>query len=271
MNQQDMMTWAIDQLRAEGVPEDNLRAAAAHLVGQAYMESGLNPNATHDNGTGYGIYGARLGRADNMLDWLKANGYPQNSAEGQMRYMAHEAMNGDAYGRTRDVLMNASPDTLAKNSGVITANFERPAVNNDRSGAVVSAYNAFDPDKPAGKQVDDFSTALADFNAHFTDLRSRYAPQPGGPAAPAAVPQAGVGINPQQAMLMQLLGGANRQPAAPQQANYGGIPSPNYAAAGGPSSSTADMLRLMMMGRQQNNALATLAIQNGSLGGNSNT
>ena len=34
-----MMKYAMDQLRKEGVPEANLRAAAAHLVGQAYMES----------------------------------------------------------------------------------------------------------------------------------------------------------------------------------------------------------------------------------------
>jgi hypothetical protein len=52
------MEAAMDQLRKEGVPEDHLRAAAALLVGQADMESGLNPNATHDNGTGFGIYGA---------------------------------------------------------------------------------------------------------------------------------------------------------------------------------------------------------------------
>ena len=34
-----------------------------------------------------------------MLDWMQANGYPQNSLEGQMRYMAHEAMTG-GYGPT---------------------------------------------------------------------------------------------------------------------------------------------------------------------------
>ncbi len=46
-----MMAYAMDQLRREGVPESNLRQAAAHLVGQAHMESGLNPNTVHDQGT----------------------------------------------------------------------------------------------------------------------------------------------------------------------------------------------------------------------------
>ncbi len=101
----DMMRYAMDQLRTEGVPEDQLRQAAAHMVGQAQMESGLNPNAVHDGGTGYGIYGARdpNGRVKNavreMLRWLKANGYEPNSAEGQMRYMTHEAMSDPSYGK----------------------------------------------------------------------------------------------------------------------------------------------------------------------------
>jgi hypothetical protein len=73
------MKAAMDQLRKEGVPEPNLKVAAAHLVGQAEMESGLRPGLVHDNGTGYGIYGARLGRRDRMLSWLAANGYAKDS------------------------------------------------------------------------------------------------------------------------------------------------------------------------------------------------
>lgn len=47
-----MMSYAMDQLCREGVPEGKLREAAAHLVGQAQMESGLDPNKSHDGGTG---------------------------------------------------------------------------------------------------------------------------------------------------------------------------------------------------------------------------
>lgn len=140
-----MMAHAIDQLRKEGVPEANLRAAAAHLVGQADMESGLRPGIPHDNGTGYGIYGARLRRRSDMLGWLKANGYEANSAEGQMRYMAREAMRGNSERKfpvTRNILMNATEESLARDSWAITREFEAPARINNRSGAVMQAYRA---------------------------------------------------------------------------------------------------------------------------------
>ena len=134
-----MMGYAMDQLRKEGVPEANLRAAAAHLVGQADMESGLNPNKSHDGGTGYGIYGARLTRRSAMFAWLKEHGYAMNSAEGQMREMAHRAMSGQ-YKQTKRILMNATAEGLGPGSRVITHEFESPKVDNDRSGAVVKAY-----------------------------------------------------------------------------------------------------------------------------------
>ena len=124
------MKAAKDQLRAEGVPEANLDHAAAMLVGQAQAESGLNPNTVHDGGTGYGVYGARLGRRTQMLNWLKENGYANNSLEGQMKYMAHEAMTGKDYAASRNALMGASADTMAAGTSVLTQNFERPAVDN---------------------------------------------------------------------------------------------------------------------------------------------
>jgi hypothetical protein len=152
-----MMSYAMDQLRKEGVPEANLRAAAAHLVGQADMESGLDPNKSHDGGTGYGIYGARdpspgRGRKTNMLRWLKENGYAANSAEGQMRYMAHEAM-GKNYPTTRGILMNANPNAMGRDSRAVTHEFEAPKVDNDRSGAVGRAYKV-GPDNSLSRMGD---------------------------------------------------------------------------------------------------------------------
>ena len=135
----EMMNYAMDQLRKEGVPESNLRAAAANLVGQADMESGLRPGLSHDQGTGYGIYGARLGRRAAMFNWLAANGYAKDSAEGQMRYMAHEAMSG-RYPRTRSALMSGAYGVGVTNS--ITSEFESPAVVNARHGAVMQAFGA---------------------------------------------------------------------------------------------------------------------------------
>lgn len=145
----EMMNYAMDQLRKEGVPEANLRAAAAELVGQADMESGLNPRQSHDGGTGYGIYGARLERRARMFEWLRKNGYALDSAEGQMRYMSHEAMSGK-YPQTRRILMGATRANLAGDTWGVTHEFERPAVDNDRSGAVAQAYRAgIDPTNAA--------------------------------------------------------------------------------------------------------------------------
>ena len=122
--------YAMDQLRHEGVKDENLEPAAAMLTGQALAESNLNPNLTHDQGTGYGIYGARNERRDRMLGWMAENGYPRDSLEGQMKYMAHEAMTGAGYGPSRDLLMNAKIENLREGSDVLTRNFARPAVNN---------------------------------------------------------------------------------------------------------------------------------------------
>ena len=139
-----MMSWAMDELRAQGVPEANAKAAAAHLVGQAEMESGLNPSLSHDSGTGYGIYGARLDRRAHMLDWMTQNGYSPSSPEGQMRYMAREAMSGQ-YPRTRAVLMGANETGFMPDSRAITAEFERPAIINNRAPAVYAAYGTNAP------------------------------------------------------------------------------------------------------------------------------
>lgn len=152
----EMMRYAMDQLRREGVPEGQLRQAAAHLVGQAHMESGLDPNKIHDGGTGYGIYGARDpkgwgtyrgARRSDMVRWLEANGYARNSAEGQMREMVHQAMSGK-YPRTKAILMGRGTGDVDHDTNTITKEFESPAVINRRSGAVRNALRV-GPDEPS--------------------------------------------------------------------------------------------------------------------------
>ena len=134
------MTVAMDQLRKEGVPEANLRAAAAILVGQATAEFGLDPTKDHDGGTGHGIYGARLDRRDKMFSWLDQNGFDHDSLEGQMRYMAHEAMGGK-YELTKRALMGATKDNISDLTPIVTKEFENPRVVNDRSGVTTGAYD----------------------------------------------------------------------------------------------------------------------------------
>src|SRR5262249_34908896 len=67
-----------------------------------------------------------------MLEWLRANGYPPDSLEGQAKYMAHEAMTGKGYGPTRNVLMTATedPQSLYRGTDIITKNFEAPRIAN---------------------------------------------------------------------------------------------------------------------------------------------
>jgi hypothetical protein len=143
----------MDQLRKEGVPEANVRSAAAELVGQAISESSLNPKATHDNGTGYGIYGARLDRRDKMFNWLGQHGFTKDSLEGQMRYMAHEAMTETKYRPTREALMNATPGNILGQTARVTGNFESPAIINDRRGAVSNAYRSGPAENPGGDKT----------------------------------------------------------------------------------------------------------------------
>lgn len=134
------MFYMRDQLIKEGVPPEKASAAAAMLVGQAMSESGLRPNISHDQGTGYGIYGARLVRRDKMLNWLADNGYAKDSLEGQTRYMGHEAMTDKHYAITKQALMNADPSNMVGNTDAVTGNFESPAIINQRSGNVSQAY-----------------------------------------------------------------------------------------------------------------------------------
>jgi hypothetical protein len=120
----------MDQLRKEGVPEGNIEHAASLLTGQAIAESGLNPNASHDGGSGYGIYGAGKGRRTSMLNWLASNGFAANSLEGQAKYMAHEAMTGKGYGPSRNALMTAGPNNMESGTRTLTHNFESPSIEN---------------------------------------------------------------------------------------------------------------------------------------------
>lgn len=134
------MDAAESQLFIEGVPIKSLRAAAALIVGQAMMESGLNPKAVHDNGAGYGVFGARDDRLSRMYEWLDSRVYSHDSLQGQIRFMAVEAFHVKAFLPTGRMLHSAHFSSLISNSRIVTANFERPAVTNDRSLATLAAY-----------------------------------------------------------------------------------------------------------------------------------
>ena len=126
VNNAELMKAAQEQLLKEGVSPDHVKAAAAALVGNVVQESVGDPNKVHDGGTGYGLYGARLGRRDNMLSWLAKNGFAKNSAEGQMKYMAHEAMTAKEYANSASALRLAQQSNLGAVTDAVARNFERP-------------------------------------------------------------------------------------------------------------------------------------------------
>ncbi|GJD58355.1 phage tail tip lysozyme [Methylobacterium dankookense] len=192
-----MMGWAMDQLRREGVPEANLRQSAAHLVGQAFMESGLDPNKVHDQGTGLGIYGARDpkgwgeypgARRSNMVRWLEANGYARNSAEGQMRYMVREAMGG-GYPRTKGILMGQGSGDARLDTNAITKEFERPLVINDRYGAVANAFRTgpSDASSAGGEDSPWFNRPRSNEPGKMSRVRDDEIPVPGSGERPGDV------------------------------------------------------------------------------------
>ena len=128
-NKEIIMKSFADELRKQGVPEANLPYAVAAMAGQVQGESGFNPKAVHDSGTGYGIYGARdpspgRGRRTDMFKWLEANGYTKDSPEGQARYMVHEAFT--KYPKTRGALVGANKDNIGEVTSVLVNDFERP-------------------------------------------------------------------------------------------------------------------------------------------------
>lgn len=93
-----------EQLKKDGYKAKDIKKVAAAFTGQVMAESTFDPNALHDrdksgNPTGYGIYGARLGRRDAMLAWLAKEKYEKNSLVGQARFMAHEAVTVPEYSK----------------------------------------------------------------------------------------------------------------------------------------------------------------------------
>ena len=134
------MRIAEDQLRREGVAEANIHAAAAIMVGNASAESELVPQTVHDQGTGYGLYGARNERRTAMLAWLRANGYARDSLVGQTRYMVIEAHRRG--GRAWSSVRAATEANISNNGLVFEHFFEGPARDNNRNAQIREAYRA---------------------------------------------------------------------------------------------------------------------------------
>ena len=157
-------TWVVrdtieKELISRGYTPEAAHHAAAALTGNAIAESGLNPSASHDHGTGYGIYGAGKDRKTKMLKWLKENGYAPNDLKGQARYMAIEADRD--YPTVSKALRSAGPHNQDAVTDVVTRVFENPAIKNygrRRNDAATAARaqppkTAGGPDSPTTPQT----------------------------------------------------------------------------------------------------------------------
>ena len=88
----------------------NLSPRGALFFAQSIMdESGGDPNTVHDGGTGFGLWGARLDRADKMKAHARALGVPENDPIAQMDYALHEIKT--FYPSYWNILKSANPTT----------------------------------------------------------------------------------------------------------------------------------------------------------------
>ena len=108
---------AMDYFQSQGWSKEQ----AAGIVGNLVHESGLNPNAVHDQGTGLGIAGHRLERLDAMKAYAASKGKPVNDFQTQLEFINQE-LNTTEAGAGAKLRAARTPQEAA--SAFI--NFERP-------------------------------------------------------------------------------------------------------------------------------------------------
>jgi len=109
---------------------------AAGIVGNLVHESGLNPNAVHDQGTGLGIAGHRLERLDAMKAFAASKGKPVNDFQTQLEFINQE-LNTTEAGAGAKLRAARTPQEAA--SAFI--NFERPQGYDPANIAASHGYN----------------------------------------------------------------------------------------------------------------------------------
>jgi soluble cytochrome b562 len=93
---------------------------AAAMVGNLYQESGFNPTALHDNGTGFGMGGWRLDRRDALLNYAQQNKRDPRDPQTQLDFYATELK-----GRPEFAQFQAAQDPASRQAALMT--YFRPA------------------------------------------------------------------------------------------------------------------------------------------------
>jgi hypothetical protein len=128
--------------------------AAAGIIGNLRQESRLNPTASHDNGTGYGIAGWRdpqpgQGRWTNLRSFASERGLPVDSLDTQLQFLDSELR-----GPEKSVGARLKAATDPRRAAATFIDFERPAGwrrgdpsgahgFDNRVGAAAQLYQAF--------------------------------------------------------------------------------------------------------------------------------
>jgi len=115
---------------------------AAALAGQAEWESGGNATASHDKGTGFGLFGWRnpsggpgdqgSGRWADLVNWAKANNLDPNAEDTQLKFSVYELNNNE---KAAGDALRASTDITGATNAVI--GYLRPqgwSVDNPKGG-----------------------------------------------------------------------------------------------------------------------------------------
>ncbi|HYC66521.1 MAG TPA: phage tail tip lysozyme, partial [Reyranellaceae bacterium] len=99
--------------------------AAQGVVGNLFQESGFNPNAVHDSGTGYGLAGWRLDRRDNLMKFAQMQGKPPSDPNLQLDFLVHEMKSGDMQAQRAYALLQQAKTPQEASAAMM--HFFRPA------------------------------------------------------------------------------------------------------------------------------------------------
>jgi hypothetical protein len=118
------------------------KGEVASLLGES---PGLNPNLSHDHGTGYGTAAWRdpspgAGRKTNLINFTKANGLDYRTVEGQQAYYRSEMLG--AYSKVNQQIMAAR--TPQQVTDIHVRQFERPKYQDKEAVGRTTHYGSID-------------------------------------------------------------------------------------------------------------------------------
>lgn len=258
----------INELRQHGASDSAIRGVLANVKDESNFNPSSRvpdqPNFSGEAHFAHGLYQEGGDEWNNYSNYVSKNGGNWQDPALQTRFLAQNLKAN--YPKVWDAMNRGSPEDAAQS---FASGYLKPSAQilNARNAAYAKGIPQMDnyvsgaPATPPAAATDSFQGALDDFNTHMGTLQAKYPHM--APQGQQQQPGGGAGAQPtlQQNAMMMLMRPQQQPQAAPQQVNYGGISSPNYAAAG-PSTGMSNMLSLMMQNKFHANVLAGLNQQN---------